>query len=67
MAIGYTPACKLQLEDRSIRFDQSENLCKLSVTPSQLIDMDLGKELNSVPSGASHRTGTMQFMAIEVL
>jgi hypothetical protein len=29
--------------------------------------MDLGKELNSVPSGASHRTGTMQFMAIEVL
>ncbi|KAH6667784.1 hypothetical protein B0J14DRAFT_675777 [Halenospora varia] len=30
-----------------------------------LIDMDLGKELNSVPSGASHRTGTMQFMAIE--
>jgi serine/threonine protein kinase len=33
----------------------------------RLIDMDLGKELNSVPSGASHRTGTMQFMAIEVL
>jgi len=32
-----------------------------------LIDMDLGKELNSVPSGASHRTGTMQFMSIEVL
>jgi Fungal protein kinase len=24
-----------------------------------LIDMDLGKELNSVPSGASHWTGTM--------
>jgi hypothetical protein len=33
----------------------------------RLIDMDLGKELNSVPSGASHRTGTIQFMAIEVL
>jgi len=33
----------------------------------RLIDMDLGKELNSVPSGASHRTGTMQFMAIEIL
>ena len=33
----------------------------------RLIDMDLGKELNSVPSGASHRTGTMQFIAIEVL
>jgi serine/threonine protein kinase len=32
-----------------------------------LIDMDLGKELNRVPSGASHRTGTMQFMSIEVL
>jgi hypothetical protein len=29
--------------------------------------MDLGKELNSIPSGASHRTGTMQFMLIEVL
>jgi hypothetical protein len=29
--------------------------------------MDLGKELNSLPSGASHWTGTMQFMAIEVL
>jgi hypothetical protein len=33
----------------------------------RLIDMDLGKELNSVPSGASHRTGTMHFMAIEIL
>jgi hypothetical protein len=33
----------------------------------RLIDMDLGKELNSVPSGASHLTGAMQFMAIEVL
>ena len=32
-----------------------------------LIDLDLAKELDSVPSGASHRTGTMQFMAIEVL
>jgi hypothetical protein len=33
----------------------------------RLIDMDLGKELNGVPSGASHRIRTMQFMAIEVL
>jgi hypothetical protein len=33
----------------------------------RLVDLDLGKELNSAPSGASHRTGTMQFMAIEVL
>lgn len=32
-----------------------------------LIDLDLAKELDSVTSGASHRTGTMQFMAIEVL
>jgi Fungal protein kinase len=32
-----------------------------------LIDLDLAKELDSIPSGASHRTGTMQFMAIEVL
>jgi hypothetical protein len=33
----------------------------------RLIDLDLAKELDSVLSGASHRTGTMQFMAIEVL
>ena len=33
----------------------------------RLIDMDLGKELNSLPSGASHWTGTMQFIAPEVL
>jgi len=33
----------------------------------KLIDLDLAKELDSIPSGASHRTGTMQFMAIEVL
>ncbi|KAH8812673.1 hypothetical protein F5884DRAFT_832286 [Xylogone sp. PMI_703] len=33
----------------------------------RLIDLDLAKELDSAPSGASHRTGTMQFMAIEVL
>jgi hypothetical protein len=31
-----------------------------------LIDLDLAKELDSLPSGASHRTGTMQFMGIEV-
>ncbi|KAF7858906.1 hypothetical protein EAF04_008947 [Stromatinia cepivora] len=33
----------------------------------RMIDLDLAKELNSKPSGASYRTGTMQFMAIEVL
>ncbi|KAL2889205.1 serine/threonine-protein kinase Sgk2 [Ceratocystis lukuohia] len=32
-----------------------------------LIDLDLAKVLDSEPSGARHRTGTMQFMAIEVL
>ncbi|KAL7899215.1 serine/threonine-protein kinase Sgk2 [Trichoderma sp. SZMC 28014] len=32
-----------------------------------LIDLDLAKELNSGPSGARHQTGTMQFMAVEVL
>ncbi|KAG9229469.1 hypothetical protein BJ875DRAFT_537697 [Amylocarpus encephaloides] len=31
-----------------------------------LIDLDLAKELDNRPSGASHRTGTIQFMAIEV-
>lgn len=32
-----------------------------------LIDLDLAKELNSGLSGARHRTGTMEFMAIQVL
>ena len=32
-----------------------------------LIDLDLAKDLESLPSGASHRTSTMQFMTIEVL
>ncbi|KAJ5885541.1 serine/threonine-protein kinase Sgk2 [Penicillium taxi] len=32
-----------------------------------LIDLDLAKERDSGPSGALHQTGTMQFMAIEVL
>jgi serine/threonine protein kinase len=32
-----------------------------------VIDLDLAKELESSPSGARHRTGTMEFMAIEVL
>ena len=32
-----------------------------------LIDLDLAKELKSGLSGARHRTGTMEFMAIEVL
>ncbi|KAL1978298.1 hypothetical protein VTN31DRAFT_1157 [Thermomyces dupontii] len=32
-----------------------------------LIDLDLAKELGSAPSGARCRTGTLEFMAIEVL
>ncbi|KAF4123759.1 Protein kinase domain, partial [Geosmithia morbida] len=32
-----------------------------------LIDLDLAKERDSRPSGARHLTGTVQFMAVEVL
>ncbi|KAH7310138.1 hypothetical protein BKA65DRAFT_414086, partial [Rhexocercosporidium sp. MPI-PUGE-AT-0058] len=32
-----------------------------------LINLDLAKELDNMPSGASHRTGTMEFIAIKVL
>ena len=32
-----------------------------------LIDLDLAKDIGSERSGARHRTGTMEFMAIEVL
>ena len=32
-----------------------------------LIDLDLAKEWDSGTSGARHRTGTMDFMAMEVL
>ena len=32
-----------------------------------LIDLDLAKERDGEPTGARHQTGTMQFMAIEVL
>ena len=32
-----------------------------------LIDLDLAKVLGSGRSGARHQTGTMEFMAIEVL
>lgn len=32
-----------------------------------IIDLDLAIELDGRPSGAKHRTGTMQFMAIEIL
>ncbi|KAL5318088.1 hypothetical protein ACEPPN_015192 [Leptodophora sp. 'Broadleaf-Isolate-01'] len=65
---------KSLLEDGKILHrDISENNIIITESASdgdpkgRLIDLDLAKELDSVPSGASHRTGTMQFMAIEVL
>jgi hypothetical protein len=57
---------KSLLKDRKILYrDISENniIITMSVAGRELkgclINMDLGKELNSVPSGATHRTGTM--------
>ncbi|KAG9231374.1 hypothetical protein BJ875DRAFT_506723 [Amylocarpus encephaloides] len=53
--------------------DVSENNIIITELPvedapkGRLIDLDLAKELDTMPSGARHRTGTMQFMAIEVL
>jgi hypothetical protein len=62
------------LEDGKILHrDVSENIIIITGLPAKdapkgrLIDLDLAKELDSMPSGARHRTGTMQFMAIEVL
>ncbi|KAG9237290.1 hypothetical protein BJ875DRAFT_533004 [Amylocarpus encephaloides] len=61
------------LEDGKILHrDVSENNIIITESPpgapkGDLIDLDLAKKLDSVPSGANHRTGTMQFMAIEVL
>ena len=65
---------KSLLEDGRIRHgDISENNIIITEAATEgdpkemLIDLDLAEELNSLPSGASHRTGTMQFMAVEVL
>lgn len=65
---------KSLLEDRNILHrDISENNITITEAATEgdpkgtLIDLDLVKELDSLPSGASHLTGTMQFMAIEVL
>jgi hypothetical protein len=63
----------LLVDGKMLHRDISENNIIITTPAAEgdpkgrLIDMDLGKELNSVPSGASHQTGTMQFMAIEVL
>jgi hypothetical protein len=65
---------KSLLEDGKILHrDVSENNIIITELPAEddpkgrLIDLDLAKELDGMPSGARHRTGTMQFMAIEVL
>ncbi|CZS92412.1 uncharacterized protein RAG0_02864 [Rhynchosporium agropyri] len=65
---------KSLLEDGKILHrDVSENNIIITdfsakgASKGRLIDLDLAKELDSKPSGARHRTGTMQFMAIEVL
>jgi len=62
------------LEDGKILHrDVSENniiiieLLAEGAPKGRLIDLDLAKELDSMPSGARHQTGIMQFMAIEVL
>ncbi|KAM3065102.1 hypothetical protein ACMFMF_011409 [Clarireedia jacksonii] len=62
------------LEDRKILYrDISENNIIITELPAEgdrkgrLIDLDLAKELDSMPSGARYPTGTIQFIAIEVL
>ncbi|KAH6675111.1 hypothetical protein B0J14DRAFT_562124 [Halenospora varia] len=61
------------LEDRKILYwDVSKNNIIITKSATKgapkgnLIDLDLAKELDSIPSGASHQTGTMQFIAIKM-
>ncbi|KAM3552429.1 hypothetical protein ARSEF4850_007390 [Beauveria asiatica] len=63
----------LYLKGRILHRDISSNNIIIT-SPEQadgfkgmLIDLDLAKERDSGPSGARHQTGTVQFMAIEVL
>lgn len=63
----------LYYDGKILHRDISENNLIITETKQEgdprgkLIDLDLAKELNGGPSGARHRTGTMEFMAIEVL
>lgn len=63
----------LLLDGRILHRDISENNIiitnpeKADGFRGMLIDLDLAKEDGKGPSGARHRTGTMEFMAIEVL
>ena len=63
----------LYLDGNILHRDISENNLIITDTENEgepkgmLIDLDLGKERDSGPTGARHRTGTMEFMAIEVL
>ena len=61
----------LWIDGRILHRDISENNIVIAKTANTsagiLIDLDLAKEQGSSRSGARHRTGTMQFMAIEVL
>ncbi|RMZ88367.1 hypothetical protein DV736_g4410, partial [Chaetothyriales sp. CBS 134916] len=50
-----------------IHRDISVNNIILTHFGGMLIDLDLAMEINQGPSRARHRTGTMEFMAIEVL
>ena len=63
----------LYIKGRILHRDVSENNIiitnpkEVDGLTGMLIDVDLAKEIGSGPSGARHRTGTMEFMAIEVL
>ena len=63
----------LFMDGQILHRDISENNIIITDSPKgdgfkgMLIDLDLAKEEGQGPSGARHRTGTMEFMAIEVL
>jgi serine/threonine protein kinase len=64
----------LLLKDKKILYrDISENNIIITELPAKdapkerLINLDLAKKLDSILSKACHRTGTIQFMAVEVL